>query len=176
MGFKIQIIDGVEKSRIEGYWAGGKFFEGKPQEGVLEKQMEQLQEAKKTYAEINKKLGNEDEDQSIFAPKSDKSGRKKSKGAKNPEDVFHEKKKADKLNSRKGGGEKMPDLDTFKPKCEDEMDLIEEQAKKNPYQQRGVSNHLNPKSTKYFIDDLGFVQFPDGSKYKGALVNGNPSG
>lgn len=70
----------------------------------------------------------------------------------------------------------MPELDSFKPKCEDEMDLIEEQAKKNNYQQRGGVTTLNPKSTKYFIDDSGFVQFPDGSKYKGALVKGNPSG
>jgi hypothetical protein len=50
---------------------------------------------------------------------------KKSKESKNPEDVFRDKKKADKIAERKGG-ERMPELDTFKPKCEDEMDLIEE--------------------------------------------------
>ena len=28
----------------------------------------------------------------------------------------------------------------------------------------------------YFLDDDGFVLFPDGSKYKGGLRNGNPDG
>lgn len=29
---------------------------------------------------------------------------------------------------------------------------------------------------KFFVDDEGYVQFPDGSKYKGPLKNGNPEG
>lgn len=115
--------------------------------------MEELINAKKFYKEVKKQAVEED-DKSIFAPKSDKSGRKKNKEAKNPEDVFREKKKQDKI-AEKTGGARMPDADNFKPKCEDEMDLIEEQAKKK--NQRGANPTLNPKSTKYFIDDSGFV-------------------
>jgi hypothetical protein len=60
------------------------------------------------------------------------------------------------------------------------MDLIDEQAKKNPYSKikspKGGPSHLIPQETKYFIDDDGFVQFPDGSRYKGAMKSGNPYG
>jgi len=31
---------------IKGYWAGGKFFAGEPPEGILEKQREELKQAK----------------------------------------------------------------------------------------------------------------------------------
>ena len=41
--------------------------------------MEELQNAKKIYAETNMKLGAEDDEKSIFAPKSDKSGRRNKK-------------------------------------------------------------------------------------------------
>ena len=58
--------------------------------------MEELQNAKKIYADTNKKLGAEDDEKSIFAPKSDKSGRRNNNEPKNPEDVFRDKKKADK--------------------------------------------------------------------------------
>ena len=61
-------------------------------------------------------------------------------------------------------------------KGEEEIDLVDEMAKKNPYKQKGKDNHLLPEPTKYFVDPEGFVQFPDGSKYKGALLKGNPSG
>lgn len=41
------------------------------------------------------------------------------------------------------------------------MDLIDEQAKKNPYSKirspKGGPSHLIPQETKYFIDDDGFV-------------------
>jgi len=60
-------------------------------------------------------------------------------------------------------------------KGEEEMDLIKELAKKNPYR-RQPTNHLHPEPTKFYIDSEGFVQFPDGSKYKGTLVDGNPEG
>lgn len=66
-----------------------------------------------------------------------------------------------------------PDLSQAKVKGEDEMDLIEEQAKKNPYSKvkspKGGKSHLIPQETKYYKDDDGFVMFPDGSRYKGGM-------
>mmetsp|Transcript_26820 Transcript_26820/g.40894 ORF Transcript_26820/g.40894 Transcript_26820/m.40894 type:complete len:85 (+) Transcript_26820:1178-1432(+) len=55
------------------------------------------------------------------------------------------------------------------------MDLVIELAKKNPFRKE-QKNHLRPEPTKFFIDTDGYVQFPDGSKYKGSLVDGNPEG
>jgi hypothetical protein len=54
------------------------------------------------------------------------------------------------------------------------MDLHDEQSKKRKFQV-GV-NSFPTNETKYFIDPKGFVQFPDGSKYKGPLDRGNPEG
>lgn len=34
----------------------------------------------------------------------------------------------------------------------------------------------NDLDRKYYVDDDGYVQFPDGSRYKGPLKNGNPDG
>ena len=36
-------------TKTTGYWVGGKFFLGEPQEGILERQMEELKNAKKLY-------------------------------------------------------------------------------------------------------------------------------
>lgn len=86
--------------------------------------MEELINAKKFYSDMSQKVGEEDE-KSIFDPKSDKSNRKKNKEPSHSEDVFREKKKADKKAEKKGGPYS-PKGESFRPKCEDEMDLIEE--------------------------------------------------
>lgn len=39
-----------------------------------------------------------------------------------------------------------------------------------------VSNAQNPQIDKLYVDDEGFVQFPDGSRFRGPLKNGNPEG
>ena len=63
-----------------------------------------------------------------------------------------------------------------RPKGESEMDLIAEQSKKFHKGRRGRASDVDDGQVKYFQDKAGFVQFADGSKYKGPLKNGNPVG
>jgi hypothetical protein len=39
-----------------------------------------------------------------------------------------------------------------------------------------LSKKPAPSEGKYYVDEEGFVQFPDGSRYKGPLKMGNPEG
>lgn len=117
---------------------------------------------------------------SVFAPKGD--SRKKKKRGKSQmaqeEDPFAEKKKKDR-RSRSNLKSEASNKDMMKPRAEAEMDLIDEQSKKkvaankSKYEKSGLEA---PNQTKYFVDPEGFVKFPDGSRFKGALLDGNPSG
>jgi len=77
--------DGREE---EGYWAGGKFFSGKPAEGLLEKQLEDLEEAQLRAKAIEKKLIDEEEEvpDTIFTTKKVQQLKKKENTDK--EDIF----------------------------------------------------------------------------------------
>lgn len=98
--------------------------------------------------------------------------RDKKKKKVNDEDAFSDKKKTDKADFKMMKKKPTSPQAGVKILGEDEMDLIDEQAKK--FKNKG---HLSPKPTKYFIDPKdGFVQFPDGSRYKGGLKLGNPHG
>jgi hypothetical protein len=56
-----------------------------------------------------------------------------------------------------------------------ELDLNEEQSKKFIIKNRKLGKNAGAEAeAKYFKDAHGFVQFPDGSRYKGMLVDGNP--
>ena len=60
---------------------------------------------------------------------------------------------------------------------EEELDLIEEQSKKQTNFKRRYMNTADlPTSSQYAIDNQGFVQFPDGSRYIGELLDGCPEG
>jgi len=60
----------------------------------------------------------------------------------------------------------------FRAKGEEEIELKDEHS--NKFQKSKGAEDVH--KTKYHVDDQGWVQFPDGSKYKGALENGNPVG
>ena len=95
------------------------------------------------------------------------------------EDPFKDKRKLDREDLRKAKVDKVPfDKDKSRPKGENEMDLINEQSKKQVLKDKEKLKRVGdtPAPTKYFRDQEGFVQFPDGSRYKGPLIKGNPDG
>ena len=55
------------------------------------------------------------------------------------------------------------------------MDLIQEQSR---IYVTSANEQIDEDilDNQYYIDNNGFVQFPDGSKFKGALKFGNPEG
>ena len=68
-----------EETDKEGYWAGGKFFEGDPPEGVLEQQMDFLKNAREAYKE-QMRLQREEELKALEAEKGGKKKKKKKTG------------------------------------------------------------------------------------------------
>ena len=50
-----------EGEEVPGYWVGGMFFEGEPQEGVIELQRSKLEHAKIIHEEMNNSLDEDSE-------------------------------------------------------------------------------------------------------------------
>ena len=155
-------------TQISGYWAGGKFFDGEPPEGALEKQYENLSFAQKVYSEANKKLeDNEGISDPVLGGKQARSRKFKGgktevpdgawekhqqesktykfKEEKTKVNVWKDKKNEDRSNDR---GSSHP-VTSFRPQGENEMDLIKEQSKK--MRGRNKANEMQVP-IKYYID------------------------